>query len=631
MCGFVGIVRPRAVPVDPAVLDRMSAAIHHRGPDGAGSYVSGAVGLASRRLSILDLSALGDQPMFSPDGQVVLVFNGEIYNYIELRNELQASGHVFRSSGDTEVFLHAYLQWGRECLNRLNGMWAFLIYDLRRQTVFGSRDRVGKKPLYYYRSGEDVLFGSEIKAILASGYYTSRKNWAKISELFLGIGLENQVDDEHTFYSGIDQLPAGHAFELDLDGKFNQWRYWSPLNDERTFPVCAAGEPPSTFYEIFNSACSLRIRSDVPVGVLLSGGIDSVSVLCCLAGLRNDKHGPNNLSAFSYQAEEYDESSYINDAIKQTGAQLIQYTPEPRKLWNSLEAMLWHQDEPVHSMAAVLTFEMYRLASQRGIKVILHGGGTDEYLAGYPVFFQNYWCTLLGTGKVRRAWKEIRAHCAVRGSNPRSLFRATLRYLCKSELRRVPAYQELARWNRRRESRKHPWFTPDLFRCLPNERQDYLEPSLNYALQRAVTHAPLPVYLRIDDRNSMAHSVEARAPFLDFRLVEMVFQQPAHWKMRGPLTKYLLREAMRHRIPESVRDRVEKWGFPVPAKQWFARELSEPVEDLLQSQAARERGIYNLDRIRKDYALHKRGLIDISGKLFDVVQFELWCNLGAGG
>ena len=253
----------------------------------AALYVAGAVGLGSLRLSILDLSDMGHQPMLSPDGQVVLVFNGEIYNYIELRAELQALGHVFRSSGDTEVLLHAYLRWGTECLNRLNGMWAFLIYDIRQRKLFGSRDRFGEKPLYYYRGHDAIFFGSEIKAILASGVYQGRQNWGKVAELLLGDGLENQEEDGRTFYSEIHQLPAAHAFELSLDGGFRQWRFWSPENVNEG--AATDPDPSRSFYEIFENACSIRTRSDVPVGVLLSGGIDSASVACCIANMRNGK------------------------------------------------------------------------------------------------------------------------------------------------------------------------------------------------------------------------------------------------------------------------------------------------------------------------------------------------------
>ena len=384
MCGLVGIIRLDGADADRGVLEEMSAAIRHRGPDGHGTYAAGTVGLASRRLSILDLSDMGRQPMSSPDGQVVLVFNGEIYNYIELRQELRALGHVFRSSGDTEVLLHAYLRWGSECLNRLNGMWAFLIYDIRQRKLFGSRDRFGEKPLYYYRGHDAVFFGSEIKAILSSGSYRGGPNWGKIAGLMLGDGLEQQEEDGRTFYSEIRQLPDGHAFELSLDGRFRQWRFWSAENEDDG--TAADADPSRSFYEIFENACSIRTRSDVPVGALLSGGIDSASIVCCIANL-SDGHSPfHSLSTFSYQSDEYDESRYINDSVKQSGAQVIPCHLEPTQLWDSLSEMLWYQDEPVHSMAAVVEFELYRTASQHGVKVVLNGAGADEYLAGYSNF-----------------------------------------------------------------------------------------------------------------------------------------------------------------------------------------------------------------------------------------------------
>jgi asparagine synthase (glutamine-hydrolysing) len=626
MCGIVGMLCLDGGRADSRVLEQMSAIISHRGPDASGAYVSGPLGLASRRLAILDRSDGGNQPMLSPDGQVVLVFNGEIYNYIELRAELQAHGHIFMSSGDTEVLLHAYLRWGRDCLPRLNGMWAFLIYDARRKLIFGARDRFGKKPLYYCRGTQAIFFGSEIKSILASGCQTHGPNWGKLSSFLLGNGLENMEEDGHTFYSGIDQLPAGQAFEMDMEGRINRWSFWSLPDALERAEMTRNADPAESFYEVFESACSLRMRSDVPVGILLSGGVDSTSILCCLARMTGNLHG--SLTAFSYQTKEYDESSYISDSIKQTGVKLVHCQLNSRGLWKSLEKMLWHQDEPVHSLAAVVAFEVYRTAALHGTKVVLNGGGPDEFLAGYPSFFPNYWCTLLRNGHPLEAWREMSEYCAVRGGRPWSLFRGALRLSYKSELRRFGAYRELARWKRLRTLARNRWFTKDLIARVPASREEYLEPTLDAALERSVAGAPLPVYLRVDDRNSMAHSVEARLPFLDHRLVSLTFRLPARWKMRGPWNKYLLRHAMRNRIPESVRSRVEKWGFPVPARQWFASDLSEPIRDLLESQRVRERGIYNLDTIRREYELHRKGEIDVSGRLFDIVQFELWTENG---
>jgi len=613
----------QGAPADRSIIERMATAVFHRGPDSNGSYLSGSVGLGFRRLSILDRAATGEQPMMSPDGQVILCFNGEIYNYVEVRKELADRGHLFRSTGDTEVLLHAYLEWGRECLTKFNGMWAFLIYDIREGKVFGSRDRFGKKPLYYYRSPENIFFASEIKAILASGQYNGSINQEKTSALLLGRGLHTVDEDTHTFYTGIDQLPAGHAFELYLDGRFNQWPFWS-LPDTQT---CKIENPAEAFYDLFENACSIRMRSDVPVGMFLSGGMDSTSILCCLSKVAKNKFPASSLSVFSYQSREYDESVYIRDTLRQTGVPIIQCEPRFRRLWDSLKEMLWFQDEPVHSVGPVITYELYYMASQHGIKVILTGGGADEYLAGYPNYFLNYWCSLLRDCGIAETWKEIAAYSVVREDRTWPLFKKSVRHLWQSELRRVPAYRRLADWKRRYELGKDSWFKQELVEGLGMDKDRYDDPCLDGALKRAISRAPLPEYLRVNDRNSMAHSVEARAPFLDYRLVSFVSQLAPNWKMRGPWNKYILREAMRGRIPESVRSRVEKWGFPVPVRKWFASDWVEQVKDLLANRQMRERGIYNLAKIQKDYELHCNGVVDISDKLFNVVQFGLWSEL----
>ena len=626
MCGLVGVVALNGAPLDSPVIKQMSVTLRHRGPDDEGTYVSGSIGFGFRRLSILDLSPIGHQPMSSQDGHTVLVFNGEIYNYIELRKELQTLGHEFTSSGDTEVLLHAYLEWGRECLNRLNGMWAFLIYDKRRGKIFGARDRFGKKPLYRYRCGDYIFFGSEIKAILASGHYCGGPNWGAISKFLLQGNLDSLDESRQTFYSGIEQLPAGSAFELDLQGRLNEWRFWS-LADLSGSEV---RNPAESFYEIFEDALRLRLRSDVPIGIFLSGGLDSTSMICTLAKIRNGSvPGPtSSLLAFSYQAKEYDESAYITDTVGQTGAHLIRFCPDPRQLWNRLEQVLWYQDEPVHSIIAVITFELSRLAAASGVKVILNGGGADEFLAGYHNLFGNYWYTLLRAGHVREAWHEICAYCSAHGGNPRAFFQKSLYTQLKSVVGRVPAYRRLARWKHFSELKKGSWFTPELSQHLPVENHKYSEPTLDSALKRCVECAPLPFYLRLEDRNAMAHSIEARMPFLDYRLVSLAFQLPANWKMRGPCNKYVLREAMRRRIPESVQNRLDKMGFPVPTKNWFSNALNEPVQDLLSSREVRERGIYNVDTIRRDLELHRQGKGDVSGKFFNLAQFEIWSKLG---
>jgi asparagine synthase (glutamine-hydrolysing) len=301
MCGIVAIVASKPLPAQGATLAQMLAVIRHRGPDDEGVHCNGGVAFGFRRLSILDLSVLGHQPMSTPDGAVTIVFNGEIYNFVELRRELEARGHAFLSRSDTEVLLHAYLEWGTDCLTRLNGMWAFLIHDARTGTVFGSRDRFGIKPLYRYERDGVMLFGSEIKSIVASGLYQRSPNLA-VAAAFLAEGRLDESDE--TFYAGIHRIPAAAAFEVDAAGRYREWRYWR-LDDAASIP--AGSDVVSRFAELFEDAVRVHMRSDVPVGIHLSGGLDSTSIACASARVRRDADARGPLLVFSYITPEFDE------------------------------------------------------------------------------------------------------------------------------------------------------------------------------------------------------------------------------------------------------------------------------------------------------------------------------------
>jgi asparagine synthase (glutamine-hydrolysing) len=601
---------------DKAVVERMTASMWHRGPDGGGIYIAGPVGLGFRRLSILDLSHAADQPMASEDGQLILVFNGEIYNYVELRRELETLGHQFKSTGDTEVLLHSYREWGRECLEKFNGMWAFVIYDLRRGLLFGSRDRFGVKPLYFYRGKNCVLFASEIKAFLNSGICRTGPNWKVISAYLLWHRLDESTE---SFYEGIEQIYPGTAFEIDLKGELKTWHYWS-------LPEVSAEEvenPARQFADLFEDSVRLRMRSDVPVGVCLSGGLDSTAIICAMA--RHWKEGPEQpLHAFAYYAAEFDESSYIADTIKMTQAHLNRLDVDPLQAWSTLDKVLSFHDEPVHAMSAVIGFELMALAASNGVRVVLNGQGADEVIGGYSSYFRDYWYTLLNNGNLRDAWNEIGKFASVHGGSQVKLFLSVVRHLVKVTLRQADTYQRFARWKNHRDARRHPWFTMELSEQVNIDGRQNNDWTLDAILRQSVERGPLPLYLRLEDRNSMAHSVESRLPFLDYRLVSLVFKSATQWKMRGPWNKYLLREAMRQRIPESVRTRVDKWGFPVPQGKWISGAWYNLLQELLESQDMRERGIYNLAEIRRDLELHRQGKMDVSNKLFSVVQLELW-------
>ena len=620
MCGVAAVAMLDGRPAPADIVRRMTKALEHRGPDDEGLHLSGSVALGFRRLSILDLTPSGHQPMSTPDGSVTIVFNGEIYNYIELRTELEARGRTFKSSGDTEVLLQAYCEWGAQCLPKLNGMWAFLVHDKRRQVIFGSRDRFGIKPLYRYQSAGAVVLASEIKAIRASGLYKSSTNWRTAARYL----LEDRLDDNmETFYEGIVQVGAGAAFELDLRGNYREWQFWS-LDDIAKSP---AAEPAEAFAELFEDAVRLHMRSDVPVGVSLSGGLDSTSIICASARIRAASGAKGDLQAFCYMAPEFDETDYIMATVRQTGAKLHKLDATAQGLWADFERMLWFQDEPVHGMPALIGYQLMKLAAHHGLKVMLNGQGADETIGGYPSYFRDYWHTLLSTGHPLRTWKEIDAYVAGHGGNRTALALRQVRHLAQVRLGRSGPYRALRRACRRLR-RSDPWFSPELSTSLPVERDaDGTRWDLDGVLVHDVTRSPMPLYLRVEDRNSMAHSIEARLPFLDYRLVTLMFTLDPEWKLRGQWNKYVLRQAMRGRIPEPVRMRIDKMGFPVPWRQWAAKDLHGPMHDIITSRQARERGIYDIEAILRDFERCRRGEGDFSHRMFNAVAFELWAGM----
>ena len=622
MCGIAVAIGLSGRPIERVAIERMAKSLLHRGPNDSGIYLDGSVGMGFRRLSILDLSEAGHQPMVSEDGHYVLVFNGEIFNYVELRTELRQLGYRFRSTGDSEVLLAAYRQWGRECLSKLNGMWAFVIYDRRHRRIFGSRDRFGVKPLYYSCSSEVIQFASEIKALRASGYVQSEFDWRTVSKFLLEGRLDNQVE---TFYEGIQQISAGSSFEVTFDGAWHQWSFWSLDN---LSPV-VSNNPAETFADLFEDSVRIRMRSDVPVGVCLSGGLDSTAIICAAARQRDNsaERKTESLQAFCYMAKEFDEAKYIADTLTQTGAQLRQLETSPAELWNDLRKLLWFQDEPVHTMTAVVGYQLMRLAASQGIRVVLNGQGADETIGGYSSYFQDYWVALIRQGRVREAWHAMSAYTAAHGGNSRTRFTDAVSRCLSWEMYRIDAYRQWAQARRQVRLRRNPWFSTDLTKHFINEEIPPTSGTLSYSLKQSVVSAPLPLYLRIEDRNSMGNSVEARLPFLDYRLVSFVAGLSDDWKIRGPWNKYVLREGMRGRIPESVRGRVDKMGFPTASKKWFAHDLYEPLRDILSSRVVRERGIYNAGALLTDLDRHRRGEVDLANRLFHVAEFEILSDL----
>lgn len=619
MCGLVVMLGLRGRQADAAVLTRMAQSIAHRGPDDSGLYLDRQVGFGFRRLSILDLSPSGHQPMCSEDGQLTIVFNGEIYNYIELRDELRAAGYRFRSTSDTEVLLAAYEHWGRNCLAKLNGMWAFVIHDRRRGVLFGARDRFGVKPLFVHRGKDCWLLASEVKAILASGIYVRETNWQVSADFLLNAKLD---ETPATFFAGIEQVPAGSAFELRLDGSWRQWPYWSlaAIEPEPT-PIVEAA-----FAELLEDAVRIRLRSDVPVGVFLSGGLDSTAIICAMARNR-EGNGSAPLLAFCYHESAFDERAFIADTLSQTGALLRRITLTPEAMWESLAEVVRFQDEPIISGAPIAGFHLMKLAASNGVKVVLNGQGADETLAGYPSYFPDHWYTLLRRAQVTRAWHEMREYAAWHRMSTAPLFFRSLGRVFHHQLRRLTPYRSLADGRRRRRLKQQRWFAPCLHERLEASDDGSQDADLNTVLRRSVERARLPHYLRLEDRNSMAHGLEARLPFMDYRLVALAFRVPADQKMQGVWNKALLRRSLRGRIPESVRNRVEKMGFPTSLHTWMTGALAAPLRDILASRAARERGIYNVEELLRAVHNNHRIAPEAALKLFHVAEFELWHDI----
>lgn len=570
MCGLAAVVGRTGANVRAAIVHRMNDSLRHRGPDDTGFHCDDFAALGFRRLSILDLTPTGHQPMLTPEGDCAIVFNGEIYNYVELRSELEKLGHVFRSTSDTEVLLRSYLAWGSACVHRLNGMWAFIISDRRRRVVFGSRDRFGIKPLYRWIGADQALFASEIKALRASGVVDTRLNRAAAAEFL----LEGRLDETtQTFYEDVVQLGAGCCFEIGQDMNYREWRYWNLAEVVETVPPAG---PATTFAELFEDAVRLHSRSDVPVGVHLSGGLDSTAIICAAARDRERLHSRNRLDAFSYHDPEFDESRYIADTVSQTGAHVVRLEPRPELIWTDLRKMLEVQDEPVHSLTPVIGYQLMRLSREHRVPVILNGQGADETLGGYPSYFNDLWYSLLQREGRGTARSEIAHYAAGTSESPRALMSNLMRYSRRTYLRRYPSYRRLAASLQRVRHLRTRWMRPEAIRAFdPSAAED--APGLRPALLRSVERDPLPIYLRVEDRNAMAHSIEARLPFLDYRLVSFAFSLPPEWKLRGSSNKYVLREAMRGRIPESVRARPEKMGFPTSSARWLANELYDDV------------------------------------------------------
>ncbi len=611
MCGLCGVV-DLGRPAETETVSRMAAALDHRGPDGDGSFADDGVALGFRRLAIIDLSDAGMQPFASDDGTLQLVHNGEIYNYRELRSELEGHGHRFRSQSDTEVIVRAYEEWGDDCVRRFNGMWALALWDGPRQRLFCSRDRFGVKPFYYSWDGGRLAFASELKAFRAAG--ALEPHLPAVRD-FLEQGYVDHTDD--TFFAGIRKLPPAHSLVVDERG-LRLSRYWE------LEPRDVDGDSADAVRELFLDAVRLRLRSDVPVGTCLSGGIDSSAIVCAVDHLlrteaENARPVGDRQRTFTAFFEErgFDERPFAEAVVAQTRSQPHWVTFGSSELVDVLPSIVRTQDEPFGSTSIVAQWFVMRAAREAGLKVMLDGQGADEILAGYHGYFGPFFADLLRSGQLRELGAELRAYRTVHGAGVGTTAVALAR----------PFLPERVRWAARGRVRGGSALVhPDLPATSAEHANGFDGGYLRRQMHLILTRRGLPELLHYEDRNSMAHSLEARVPFLDYRLVELLFSLGAGDLIERGKTKAVLRRALGDLLPPVVRDRVDKLGFVTPEAAWLRGELGDFAADVFASREFRDRGFVNADAARQSLERHRTGERAAGFELWRALCVELWAR-----
>ena len=548
MCGIAGFAGS-----DRDRLDRMLASIVHRGPDGDGREVGPQFSIGMRRLAIIDVEG-GDQPLYSDDGNLALVFNGEIYNHEELRHELQARGRRFVTDhSDTEVILRGYEEWGAEVVDHLVGMFAFAITDREKAELFLARDRLGIKPLYYVEGPHGFAFASELKAIFQDAS-VSRQPDLDVARRFLLFRVHD--DGEDTFFDGIKRLLPGHTMLVRPDGIVKTDRYWHPAVNTEFASSRSDDSYAQEFAARFERVVARHLISDVPVGVPLSGGLDSSGVVATMARLM--EHGTDlhteGLYSFSalYPGQTIDESEFIHQVEREVGT-IPHYTyPQLDDFWNEITEWVWFQEEPTIASAPYAYYCVYRLASEY-VKVMVSGNGGDELLAGYIPYFRAYLTSALDQRHYLAGAREL-----VKGWD---LYRKYFAEVARGHL----------------PGRTRAISARDLLRAGPEVTQANFEAhrNLNERLASDVLQYSTPNLLRYEDKNSMAFSIEARVPFLDHELVEFIFSLPIDQKIKGGWNRAVYRHAMKGRMPEKSRMRRSKIGFTNPDIAWMKAKAPE--------------------------------------------------------
>jgi asparagine synthase (glutamine-hydrolysing) len=644
MCGIAGIVSTDGLDAGAAPRAiQMRDILTHRGPDEAGLHVDAHAAIAHRRLSIVDLST-GQQPTSNEDGTVWIVYNGEVYNHADIRRDLEGRGHRYRTKCDTETIVHAYEEWGDQCVHRLRGMFAFAIWDAPKRRLLLVRDRLGIKPLYWCRAGRTLLFASEIKAILASNLIHAEPNTAVLPEVL----STRYTSGTETMFRGVHKLLPGHFLRFE-DGHVDIQQYWDVpvgrsdgqrgISGRAGLPVCqddsgSAGSPVrqdivARFRSLLEESVRLRLMADVPLGMFLSGGIDSSAVAAIMARMIDR---PLQTFSVAFKEHAFNELEYAREVARAVGAAPHEIVIDDHDFFAALPRLLWHEDEPIAHPSSVPLYFVSALA-RRHVKVVLTGEGSDELLAGYGKYLRSAWNWRAGTVYERLVPSSVRTSIA-RGIVPR-LPRRLARHAARTFLAmdRTPESMFFDNFASIRLRDQQSLLAPGLrdaatgAQAYGASRAHFDRPNGASTLLDRLLYADIKTYLvellMKQDQMSMATSIESRVPFLDHKLVEFAAQLPDEWKLSGLTTKRVLREAMKGLLPESILNRP-KMGFPVPFGVWMRGRWNAVARDVLMDRRSLERGIVEpsaVDRLLRD---HADGRTEGSDRIWSLLNLELW-------
>lgn len=618
MCGINGIAYSSRSNkrINETVLRRMTDVIFHRGPDDGGIFTDEKIGFGHRRLSIVDV-AHGAQPMFSNDRSKVIIYNGEIYNHADYRTELETKGYEFQTHCDTETILKLYEEYGTKCVEYLRGMFAFAIWDKREKTLFIARDRLGVKPLYYVHDEQgNLFFGSEIKTLLEANAINPEINYNALPDQFANHGTSK----DETLFKGVKRLLPGH-FLIWKDGNLRIEEFWDvhfePKHEEKS-----DAQYIEEWREMFKKSVKLRLMADVPLGMFLSGGIDSSAIAAMMSQMVD---APVKTFSVGFKEREANEFEYARIVAKTFKTEHHEITITPEQFFDELPNLVWHEDEPVGFIASVPLYFVSKLA-QRHVKVVLTGEGSDEIMAGYGRYAKAL--QLLNYGEKYESLTPSFLRSAVKSGVSAIGGKLTRTFLTREADIENLFFDNFAIFGKElqknlfsdetkaRIEEKNPYFYQNQW-LAKTDAKEILD-KLLYVDSKTYLHE----LLMKQDQMSMAASIESRVPFLDHKLVELTAKMPVEMKLRGKTTKFLLKEAMRGILPDEILNR-KKMGFPVPVGSWFRNEYKHIVDEYVLSERTLSRNIFNADFVREIVAKHNAGE-NHDERLWHLVNFEIW-------